>query len=484
MFIQDILSRLQPLRLRGKQDGKIGGIAFDSRSVKPGDLFVAVPGTQVDGHNYISQALQNGAVAVICEKMPDNLKEGVSWIQVKDSSKALALAASAYYDDPSRKIRLAGVTGTNGKTTVVTLLYQLFKALGFKTGMISTIKMLVDEDQTDAHLTTPDVLTINRYLKEMVDAGCSYAFMEVSSHAIQQNRVYGLDFDLAMFSNITHDHLDYHKTFAEYVKAKKRFFDELPVTASVLVNLDDRNGSLMVQNTKAAKYGYALKKAADFKAKVLENSFEGLQLDINGRQVWSGLVGDFNACNLLLVYGAARLLGQKEEDVLVKLSLLRPAVGRFEVLRSVGGKTAIVDYAHTPDALENVVKTISSVKSNAQKLIIVIGAGGDRDKTKRPLMGKIAANFAEKVIFTSDNPRGEDPAQIIEDMKTELPEEAYGALLEITDRKQAIYTACMLATNNDIVLVAGKGHETYQEVKGVRHHFDDKEIIRSVFKQQ
>lgn len=481
-ILSDILNDVPVVAVKGSADAEISSVEFDSRKIAAGALFVAVKGTQVDGHRFIHKAIEQGAVAVVAETEPQS--SDVVWVQVEDSSKALSVIASAWYDHPSEELSLLGITGTNGKTTTVTLLYRLYKALGYKAGLLSTVRIYIDDETLDATHTTPDALAVNKYLRMMADKGCEYAFMEVSSHAIHQNRVYGLDFDLAIFSNITHDHLDYHKTFADYIKAKKQFFDELPPKANALVNLDDRNGRVMLQNCSANIYTYALKKPADFKAKVIENSFEGLQLDVNGKQVWTRLVGDFNAYNLLAVYASACIMEEKPEVVLTQLSALKAAEGRFEVLKDEQNRSAIVDYAHTPDALENVVKTINNVREDGQQLIVVIGTGGDRDKTKRPVMAKIAAEYGDKVILTSDNPRTEDPQQIINDMKPGIPAEMSGRVLEIIDRKQAIHTACMLAGPGDIVLVAGKGHETYQEVHGVKHHFDDKEIIESIFKEQ
>ncbi len=483
-LLSDILSRVPIVEISGDPEREIGKIEFDSRNLNDGDVFVAVPGTQVDGHRFIQQAVEQGVAAVVCQRFPEQKNNDICWVQVEDSSKALSLMASAFYDDPSEELNLAGITGTNGKTTTATLLYSLFKALGYKCGLLSTVRVYIDDKTADASHTTPDAPAINRYLREMVNAGCEYAFMEVSSHAIHQNRVAGLDFDLAIFSNITHDHLDYHKTFTDYIKAKKSFFDNLGKNAKALVNADDRNAKIMLQNTMAEKFTYALKKPANFKGKVLENSFEGLLMELDGRQLWSRLVGDFNASNLLAVYAAARLLDVDTDAVLRELSNLKAAEGRFEVIKSKDAKSAIVDYAHTPDALENVVKTIEGVRKPEQQLLVVVGAGGDRDRGKRPIMAEIAARYAAKIILTSDNPRSEKPEDIIADMREGIPEEKKNQLLEITDRRQAIQTACMLAQPGDIILVAGKGHETYQEIQGVKHHFDDKEIIGEIFKNQ
>ncbi|MCF8331832.1 MAG: UDP-N-acetylmuramoyl-L-alanyl-D-glutamate--2,6-diaminopimelate ligase [Bacteroidales bacterium] len=480
-LLSEILSHVSVLSVNGNPEIPVRKVEFDSRKVSKGDLFVAVPGTKVDGHDFIGQAINKGAAAILYEDT-DNSDPRVCWIKTKDSSVALAMVASAFYDFPSEKIKLSGITGTNGKTTVATLLYKLFKSFGYKVGLLSTVSVFIDDKIVEASHTTPDALTINRFLREMIDAGCEYAFIEVSSHAIKQNRVYDLDFDVAVFSNITHDHLDYHKTFDEYIKAKKLFFDNLSPSASALVNIDDRNGRVMIQNTEAMVSTYALKRPADFKGKVIENSFEGLLIEINGKQVWTRLSGDFNAYNLLSVYGVACLLKQYPDKVLTKLSALQAAAGRFDVIKSDDGRSAIIDYAHTPDALENVLKTIQDVRTKHQQLITIIGAGGDRDKTKRPVMAEIAVAYSDKVILTSDNPRSESPLAIIEDMKKGISKEKTHQILEITDRKQAIHTACMIANNKDIILIAGKGHETYQEIEGKRYHFDDKQIIQSIFK--
>lgn len=482
--LTDILEDVNVLEIQGPKERKVRNVVFDSRHVNSDDLFVALRGTQKNGHTFIQKALEGGAVAVLCEEIPAQQDENITWIKTDNSSRALALVASAFYGHPSRSLKLAGITGTNGKTTIVTLLYKLFRKLDYKAGLLSTVRNYIDNQELEATHTTPDAISINRLLKQMVDEGCEFAFMEVSSHAIDQNRITGLSFDVALFTNITHDHLDYHKSFRNYLEAKKNFFDQLPEQAKALVNYDDRNGPVMLQNTVAQKYTYALKKPADFKGKILENNFTGLQMEIDGIQVWTRLVGDFNAFNLMAVYGTAYLLGAYREDILVHLSALQAAEGRFEVLQSEHGVSAIVDYAHTPDALENVVKTIDNVRSKEQQLIVVIGAGGDRDHGKRSVMAEIVAKYGQKIIFTSDNPRSEDPQQIIEDMKTGLPGDMKNRLLEISDRKQAITTAFMLAEPGDIVLVAGKGHETYQEVNGVKHHFDDKEIIRSIIENQ
>ncbi|MFO8086473.1 MAG: UDP-N-acetylmuramoyl-L-alanyl-D-glutamate--2,6-diaminopimelate ligase [Bacteroidales bacterium] len=475
----DILATTDVIELKGLSDLDIHNIVFDSRKVSGGDIFVAVSGTQTDGHQYIDQAIAQGAVAVVAEKAID--KKSVTCVQVKNSRIALASMAAAYYDFPSSQLKLVGITGTNGKTTTVTLLYRLFKAMGYKVGLLSTVRAYIDERTLDATHTTPDPLTINSLLNEMVEAGCQYAFMEVSSHAIDQQRVLNLEFDVAIFSNITHDHLDYHNTFESYIKAKKKWFDELPAQAHAIINLDDRNALVMTQNCSAQVSGYALKKPAKFKGKLISNSFEGLHMSIDGQEFWSCLTGEFNAYNLMAVYAAARTLGESKQQTLTLLSGLKPAEGRFDIVRSGDGRFAVIDYAHTPDALENVLKTISQARNKQQQIITVVGAGGDRDKTKRPLMAKLAVEYSNKVILTSDNPRSEDPQQILEDMKQGVSEPEAMKVVEIVDRKQAIQTACMMASGKDIILVAGKGHETYQEINGVRHHFDDKEIIEWIF---
>lgn len=474
-----LLKGVDVLEHSGKKQESINGIAFDSRKVVERGVFVAVPGTQTDGHKHIPQALEKGVVAVVCQQIPKNANPNVHWIKVKNSADALAKIAAEYYNHPAKKLTLAGITGTNGKTTTVTLLHQLFTQMGYKTGMLSTVKVMINNNSRPAEYTTPDPLTVNRTLNQMVKAGCQYAFMEVSSHALVQKRVYGLPFQLAMFSNISHDHLDYHKTFDAYIDAKKLFFDQLPDGAKALVNLDDRNAMRLLQNTKASKHTCALLKMAEFKGRVVENTLEGIQMNIDGQELWSPLAGKFNASNLLMVYAAARLLGKSKEETLLKLSTLKPAEGRFQIIRTPKGKTAVLDYAHTPDALKNVAKTIKDIKSNKQQFIMVVGAGGNRDKEKRPIMAKIAEEYADIIIFTSDNPRNEDPQSIINQMKTGLTQAENKKILEITDRKQAIQTACIMANDTDIVLVAGKGHEKYQEINGERKHFDDKEVINS-----
>ena len=463
-------------------DPEIAGLHYDSRKAGAGDCFFAVRGTQCDGHDFIADAVRAGVAAVVCEELPAQQKEGVSYVVVDDSNGAMADMAAAFYDHPSRELRLVGVTGTNGKTTVATLLCDLFGALGYRAGLISTVVYRVGNRETESTHTTPDAVRLNAMLREMVDAGCEYCFMEVSSHSIVQERIRGLKFEGAVFTNITHDHLDYHKTFAEYIKAKKRLFDSLPKEAFALVNADDRNGEVMAQNTRARTSRYSLRAAADFNCKIVEMLFDGMLLRMDGSEVWVNFLGRFNACNLLAVYGAARLLGADKEETLRALSALRSVRGRFEPVRSASGITAIVDYAHTPDALENVIATVNDIRKPSQQLIAVCGCGGDRDRAKRPEMGAIASRDASIAIFTSDNPRTEDPEAILDEMIAGLPPEA--RYLRIADRGEAIRAAAMLARPGDIVLLAGKGHETYQIVGDERRHFDDREQIERIFSIQ
>lgn len=460
-------------------DPEIAGLHYDSRKAGAGDCFFAVRGTQCDGHDFIADAVRAGVAAVVCEELPAHQKEGVSYVVVDDSNGAMADMAAAFYDHPSRELRLVGVTGTNGKTTVATLLCDLFGALGYRAGLISTVVYRVGNRETESTHTTPDAVRLNAMLREMVDAGCEYCFMEVSSHSIVQERIRGLKFEGAVFTNITHDHLDYHKTFAEYIKAKKRLFDSLPKEAFALVNADDRNGEVMAQNTRARTSRYSLRAAADFNCKIVEMLFDGMLLRMDGSEVWVNFLGRFNACNLLAVYGAARLLGADKEETLRALSALRSVRGRFEPVRSASGITAIVDYAHTPDALENVIATVNDIRKPSQQLIAVCGCGGDRDRAKRPEMGAIASRDASIAIFTSDNPRTEDPEAILDEIMAGVREGA--RCLRIADRAQAIRTAVMLARPNDIILVAGKGHETYQIVGREKRHFDDREELAAAF---
>lgn len=480
--LNEIVAGVDVLKALGSTDIEISGLSFDSRKVETGHVFIAVPGTLSDGHDYIEKAISLGAVAVVCERMPEAINGNITYLQVSSSSASLGLMASLFYDNPSASIHLVGVTGTNGKTTIASLLYKLFMSLGIPCGLFSTIRNLILDKPIDATHTTPDSIQLNKLLRDMVDAGCEYCFMEVSSHAVSQNRIAGLTYRGGVFTNLTHDHLDYHKTFQEYLKAKKTFFDALNDEAFAITNGDDKNGMVMLQNTKATKIVYALRTPADFKCKVLENHFDGMLLNINGTELWTKLIGRFNAYNLLAIYAVALQLGIQKEELLQKLSGLTTVDGRFEYFRSESDVTAIVDYAHTPDALKNVLQTISEINGGAGRIISVIGAGGDRDKTKRPEMTRNALVFSDQVVLTSDNPRSEEPADIIEDMKAGAGPSEMRKVLVITDRREAIRTACTLAQKGDIVLVAGKGHETYQEIKGIRHHFDDREIIQEYFK--
>ncbi len=482
--LSDILTGIKAVSQKGSADLHISDIVFDSRKAGKNSVFVAIKGTQADGHDYIRDVFRSGCKAVVCEEMPDNIPGDAVCIRVTDSSEALGKMASAFYDYPSSKLKLTGVTGTNGKTTIATLLYELSRLLGHKAGLFSTVANYIDGEKMPATHTTPDAVTLNKMMKEMVDQGCDRCFMEVSSHAIHQKRIAGLNFAGGIFTNITHDHLDYHKTFKAYIEAKKAFFDGLDSEAFALVNADDKNGMVMVQNTKASVFTYSIREVADFKGRIIENMFEGMQLNIDGHEVWTPFVGFFNAQNLLAVYGATTLLGHNREEVLIELSKLKPVDGRFETIRSDEGITAVVDYAHTPDALKNVIDTINQIRNFDQQLITVVGAGGDRDKTKRPLMAAEAVKGSSKVILTSDNPRSEDPEKIIEDMMEGVSFKERIKVISITNRKEAIKTACMVARPGDIILIAGKGHETYQEVKGVRHHFDDRETVKEIFAQK
>ena len=482
--LSDILTGVNIVAQKGNADPLISDIIFDSRKAGEDTVFVATKGTRTDGHSYIQNVFEAGCKAVVCEIMPENIPDDAICIQTDDSPEALGSMASAFYDYPSSNLKLTGVTGTNGKTTIATLLYDITRLLGHKAGLFSTVANYIDGEKIPATHTTPDAVTLNKVMKEMVDKGCTYCFMEVSSHAIHQKRIAGLHFAGGIFTNITHDHLDYHKTFKEYIKAKKAFFDNLDKEAFALVNADDKNGLIMVQNTKATVYTYSVREVANFKGRIIENMFEGMQMNIDGQEVWTPFIGYFNAQNLLAVYGATTLLGHENEDVLIQLSKLKPVDGRFETIRSDEGITAVVDYAHTPDALKNVIETINQIRSFDQQLITVVGAGGDRDKTKRPLMAAEAVKGSSKVILTSDNPRSEDPEQIIKDMMEGVSFKERIKVISITNREEAIKTACMVARPGDIILIAGKGHETYQEVKGVRHHFDDREIVKEIFAQK
>ncbi len=456
---------------------KVNAIVFDSRNVHKNCLFAAQKGLLFDGHQFIDKAIEFGAVAILCEKLPENLDENITYIQVEDSNSALALIASNFYENPSSKLKLIGITGTNGKTTVATLLYKLFQNAGYKTGLLSTVKILVDTKQYEATHTTPNSVAINFYLNEMVELGVDYCFMEVSSHGIHQKRTEGLQFAGGVFTNLTHDHLDYHKTFAEYRDVKKLFFDRLPKSAFALVNIDDKNGAVMFQNTEAKKQSYALKTMADFKAKIIENQFSGLVLNINNNEVYTKLIGRFNAYNLLAVYGVSVLLGLDSDEALRHLSELENVTGRFQYFISKGGVTAIVDYAHTPDALKNVLETINEIRTGNEQVITVVGCGGNRDKAKRPVMGRIASQLSTQVVVTSDNPRNENPQTIIEEIEAGIEPQNLRKSLSILDREQAIKAASKLAKKGDIILIAGKGHETYQEINGKRSHFDDYEQI-------
>lgn len=480
--LKDILYKVSLTSTIGDMDREVSTIVFDSRKVEPRSVFVAIAGTQVDGHEFIATALAKGATVIVCERLPEAIIEGITYVQVVNSAKALGIIASNFFDNPSENIKVVGVTGTNGKTTTVTLLHQLFVAMGYSTGLLSTVENKINEQVIPATHTTPDAVSVQALLRKMVDEGCTHCFMEASSHAIVQERIAGLKLAGAVFTNITHDHLDYHGTFDEYIKAKKKLFDELPKDAFALVNGDDRRGSVMLQNSKATHHTFALKSSADFKAKILSNTLEGLELDINGKQIWFRMIGAFNAYNLLGALGVAVLLGEDEDEVLRTLSAIRGAKGRFDRI-SIGGIIAIVDYAHTPDALDNVLKTINGVRTGNEQLITVVGCGGNRDKTKRPIMAKLAVSESNKVIFTSDNPRFEDPLEILREMQAGVGPSEVRKTLTIEDRREAIKTAVMLCRKGDIILIAGKGHEDYQEIQGVKHHFDDAEVVTEILEQ-
>ncbi|SFD15221.1 UDP-N-acetylmuramoyl-L-alanyl-D-glutamate--2,6-diaminopimelate ligase [Algibacter pectinivorans] len=481
--LKDILYKATLNAVVGSTNINVVAINFDSRKIENNHAFVAIRGLVADGHDYIDKAISSGATSVVCEKIPDNLVDGVTYVEVDNTSRALAIMASNFYGNPSENLRLVGVTGTNGKTTVSSLLYQLFKKAGYKVGLLSTVKIMVDEVEYKATHTTPDSLTINRYLSEMNAEGVEFCFMEVSSHGIHQFRTEGLHFEGGIFTNLSHDHLDYHNTFAEYRDVKKKFFDELPSRAFALVNADDKNGLVMLQNTKAKTYTYALKQYADYKTQILENQFGGLLLKVNDSEVWTRLIGNFNAYNVLAIYATAELLGLEKVEVLRLISDLESVSGRFQYIISDEKITAIVDYAHTPDALKNVLETINSIRTKNEELITVVGCGGDRDRTKRPKMGHIASALSTKVIFTSDNPRSEKPEDILNEIEAGVEPQNFKKTLTISDRKQAIKTACQMAQPNDIILIAGKGHETYQEVNGVRSDFDDLKIVKEFLKQ-
>lgn len=483
IILKDILYKVAIEAVMGSTDMAIRKIDFDSRKIGAKDAFIAIRGTQSDGHDFIDKAIHLGAITIVCEVFPENIASGVTYIKVKDTNKALAFMAANYYGNPSQNLKLIGITGTNGKTTVASLLYQLFKKAGFKVGLLSTVKILVDEKEYKATHTTPDSITINHYLREMIDAGVEYCFMEVSSHGVHQKRTEGLHFAGGVFTNLSHDHLDYHATFAEYRDVKKSFFDHLTKSAFALSNIDDKNGLLMLQNTDARKVTYALKTYANYRAQILENQLTGLLLKINDNEVWVRLIGTFNAYNLLAIYGTAIELGLDHFEVLRLLSELESVSGRFQFIVSNQNITAIVDYAHTPDALENVLKTINDIRTKNEQLITVVGCGGDRDRAKRPIMANIASTLSDKVVITSDNPRSENPEDIIAEMEKGVEAQNYKKTVSIVDRKQAIKTACQLAQPNDIILIAGKGHETYQEIQGVRHHFDDMEVVKELLEQ-
>ncbi|MDR3365387.1 MAG: UDP-N-acetylmuramoyl-L-alanyl-D-glutamate--2,6-diaminopimelate ligase [Prevotellaceae bacterium] len=481
MNFTKILEQISALEVRGNADVEVTSVCINSREAGKGCCFVALKGTQADGHAFIPDAVSKGAAAVICQELPDTIAPNVCYAVAKSSDSAAGLAAAAFYGNPSQKLKLVGVTGTNGKTTTATLLYHLFKALGYKVGLISTVVYLIDDERVEATHTTPDAAAINSMLHKMVERGCAYCFMEVSSHAIVQRRVEGLRFAGGIFSNITHDHLDYHRTFEEYIKAKKTFFDELPKEAFALTNADDRNGRVMVQNTKAQVKTYALRTLADFKCRIVEQRLDGMLLDVNGTELWTRLIGDFNAYNVSAIYGAAILLGAPHDEVARIISALGAVAGRFEYVRSEGGITAIVDYAHTPDALKNVLSTINRLRRSGQKIITVVGCGGDRDRTKRPIMAREAAENSDRVILTSDNPRSEDPEAILAEMYAGVSDEARRKTLTIAGRRDAIKAAVMLAEKDDLILVAGKGHENYQIIGTKKFHFDDKETLQAVF---
>ncbi|WP_339627146.1 UDP-N-acetylmuramoyl-L-alanyl-D-glutamate--2,6-diaminopimelate ligase [uncultured Winogradskyella sp.] len=483
MVLKDILYKVTINAVIGSTNIAVSNIEFDSRKIENNALFVAISGTITDGHNYIESVIEKGATAIVCERLPEVLKTGVTYIEVANSNQALAYMAANFYQHPSENLKLVGVTGTNGKTTVTSLLYQLFKKAGYKVGLLSTVKIMVDDTIYKTAHTTPDSLTINKYLKLMNDAGVEFCFMEASSHGIHQSRTEGLKFTGGIFTNLSHDHLDYHDTFAEYRDVKKAFFDQLPKDAFALSNVDDKNGLVMLQNTQAKKYTYALKTFADYRAQILENEFSGLLLKLNDNELWTRLIGSFNAYNIVAIYGAAELLGLEKDEILPIISELQNVSGRFEYLISDTRITAIVDYAHTPDALKNVLETINSIRTKNEQLITVIGCGGDRDKTKRPKMAHIASALSTKVIFTSDNPRGEVPETIIEDMEKGVAPQNFKKTLSITDRRQAIKTACQMAGAKDIILIAGKGHENYQEIKGERFDFDDYKTVQELLKQ-
>ena len=484
MVLKELIKNIRTLNITGSTEKEITGVNIDSRRIETGHLFVAMKGTQTDGHAYIGKAITQGAAAILCEDMPESTVDGVTYIQVESTEDVVGEVTTTFYGDPSRHLKLVGVTGTNGKTTIATLLYNMFRKLGYKCGLLSTVCNYIEDEQIPADHTTPDPIALNQLLSRMVQAGCQYAFMECSSHAIAQKRIGGLKFAGGIFTNLTRDHLDYHKTFENYRDAKKAFFDGLPKGAFAITNADDKNGMVMVQNTKATVKTYSTRSMADFRAKILECHFGGMYLEIDGREVGVQFIGKFNVSNLLAVYGAAIMLGEKPDNVLLVMSTLKSVSGRLDPVHSPEGYTAIVDYAHTPDALENVLKAIHEVLNGKGQVITVCGAGGNRDKGKRPLMAQEAVKQSDKVIITSDNPRFEEPQAIIDDMLAGLTAQQMKKVISIVDRKEAIRTACMMAHKGDVILVAGKGHENYQEVCGVKHHFDDKEVLKEVFESQ
>ncbi|AZA91578.1 UDP-N-acetylmuramoyl-L-alanyl-D-glutamate--L-lysine ligase [Chryseobacterium nakagawai] len=482
MIITELVNRIPVIEIHGDNNREVSELVFDSRKVTENSLYIAMRGTVVDGHSFIASSIEKGATTIVCEEFPETLTENVTYIKVKDSAKALGHLASNFYGNPSRKLKLIGVTGTNGKTSVSTLLFDVFRNLGYDSALLSTVEIRIGEEIIPATHTTPDVITINKILAEAVEKGCEFAFMEVSSHGIAQNRIEGLHFKIAGFTNITHDHLDYHKTFEEYLKTKKRFFDELEDTAIAITNVDDKNGNVMLQNTKAKKKSYALKTMADYHGKLLEVDFNGMLLNFNGKEFWTTLTGKFNVYNLLLVFGIAKELGFEEDEILQAISKLKRVSGRFETLKSDGGIFFIVDYAHTPDALENILDSINDIRTKNERLITVFGCGGDRDHSKRSEMGNIATKKSTLAIITSDNPRTEDPGQIIKEIEAGVEPQNFSKYTSIPDRKEAIKMAIKFAEPKDIILVAGKGHENYQEINGVKHHFDDKEVINELWK--
>lgn len=481
-LLSDILYKVRLEEVYGSTHVAIASIVFDSRKVKKGSLFVAVRGTATDGHHYLEMAVANGAAAIVCEELPEQQAPDVTYVKVKDSSYALGVMACNFYDNPSEKTKLVGVTGTNGKTTTVTLLFNLFRSLGYSVGLLSTVQNKINTTVIPSTHTTPDALSLNELLNSMVEQGCEYVFMEVSSHAVVQHRITGLQFAGGVFSNITHDHLDYHKTFDEYIKAKKGFFDHLSAEAFAVVNKDDRNGTVMMQNTKAQRYTYGLKNIADFKCRIIENHLNGLFLNLDNVEIWVRLIGTFNAYNILAVYATAMLLKQDKTNVLTALSNLQSVEGRFQYIKSQSGIIGIVDYAHTPDALKNVLDTIKDIRSGNEAIITLVGCGGDRDAAKRPVMAAIASEYSDRIILTSDNPRSEDPEEILNQMQKGIEGRDAKKSLRITDRREAIKTACSLAKPGDIILIAGKGHEKYQEIKGVKHDFDDLAILKETIK--